>query len=77
VDWGEVASADELEERTHAALRTRAEPWVPPDEVHELRMVSTWIAANDPPTLDLGDPPTRERLKSLLPATDLRVPTGV
>ena len=77
VDWGEVSDADELEARTAAALRTRAEPWVPPDEVHELRIVSTWMAAHEPQTLDLGEIPTRETLNSLLPAGDLSLPTVV
>ena len=77
VDWGAVSDVDELEARTRAALRTRAEPWVPPDEVHELRIVSAWIAAHEQRTLDLGQPPSRDELESLLAETDLSLPTTV
>ena len=58
VDWGPVTSAPELVARTDAALRTRAEPYVPADEVHELRIVSTWLDGHDVDTLDLDPRPS-------------------
>jgi DNA polymerase-3 subunit epsilon len=63
-DWGPLPPADELAERTKAALegrpaRRRA---VPPEAVDEIRIVHTWIAAHDPPRLELDEPPPPERL---------------
>jgi DNA polymerase III subunit epsilon len=54
VDWGPAGDAADIAARTEAALRTRAEPYVPADELQELRIVSTWLATHEPPTLDLG-----------------------
>ena len=62
-DWGPVGDADELLERTEAALRRRAEPYVPPDEVDEIRIVSTWLAAHEPPALSLVSMPSRDDLE--------------
>jgi DNA polymerase-3 subunit epsilon len=55
VDWGPLPGAGELAERTEVALeRARGRrAVVPPDEVDELRIVSTWVAANEPPSLSL------------------------
>jgi DNA polymerase-3 subunit epsilon len=63
VDWGPLG--DDVAERTAAALNVRAEPYVPPDEVHELRLVSTWIAAHEPRVVDLAPAPSAEALLSL------------
>jgi DNA polymerase-3 subunit epsilon len=54
-DWGTLPGADELEERTAAALATRQRTRraVPPEAVDEIRIVHTWIAAHDPPMLEL------------------------
>jgi DNA polymerase-3 subunit epsilon len=54
-DWGPIPSADELAERTERALDARpsGRRSVPPDEVDEIRIVHTWIAAHDPPRLEL------------------------
>jgi hypothetical protein len=59
VDWGpaDPREPDDVLRRTEAALRTRPEPYVPADEVHEMRIVSTWLAAHEPPVLDLGRRP--------------------
>jgi hypothetical protein len=67
VDWGPLEATkgpgrqaalgsplDDLADRTAAALRRSRDPFIPADEVGELRMVSTWIAAHEPPSLDLG-----------------------
>jgi DNA polymerase-3 subunit epsilon len=63
VDWGPLG--EDVAERTAAALAVRAEPYVPPDEVHELRLVSTWIAANEPRVVDLAPRPPAEALLNL------------
>jgi len=58
VDWGPVTGdPGDVVQRTDAALRTRIEPYVPADEVHELRFVSTWLAAREPPVLGLHPRP--------------------
>jgi DNA polymerase-3 subunit epsilon len=58
-DWGPVTSLEDVVERTSAALRRRAEPYVPPDEVQELRIVSCWLDAHDVDTLELEPAPSR------------------
>ena len=63
VDWGPVTSVDEVVARTDAALRQRAEPYVPPDEVHELRIVATWLDAHAVDALDLEPRPSRAELE--------------
>ena len=63
VDWGPVASAAEVAARTAAALTARAEPYVPADEVHELRIVSTWLDANRVATLELEPRPSTAALE--------------
>ncbi|HEX2086858.1 MAG TPA: exonuclease domain-containing protein [Solirubrobacteraceae bacterium] len=63
VDWGPVRTVDEVVERTGAALRARAEPYVPPDEVHELRIVSTWLDGHDVDTLELEPRPSTSELR--------------
>jgi DNA polymerase III subunit epsilon len=64
-DWGPLPAVDELSERTQRALagRPRGRRAVSPDEVDEIRIVHTWIAAHDPPLLALDDPPTRSQLE--------------
>ena len=64
-DWGPVGSIDEIAERTAAALRTRAEPYVPPDEVQELRIVSTWLDAHEVDALELEPLPSKAALREL------------
>ena len=63
VDWGPVTSVDEVVDRTEAALRTRADPYVPPDEVQELRIVSTWLDAHSVDALELEPRPSTRRLR--------------
>ena len=62
-DWGPVDAPDDVAARTAAALRRRSEPYVPPDEVDEIRIVAGWLAAHEPPSLDLGTPPSRAKLE--------------
>jgi DNA polymerase-3 subunit epsilon len=63
-DWGPLPGASELAERTERALdaRPRARRATSPDQVDEIRIVHTWIAAHDPPWLELGAPPTAREL---------------
>src|SRR4051812_22293757 len=58
-DWGPLPPVDELHERTRAALATRParRKSVPPEAVDEIRIVQIWIAAHDPPRLELDEPP--------------------
>lgn len=58
-DWGPLPPADELAERTANALAARPlrRRAVLPEAVDEIRIVHTWIAAHDPPRLDLDEPP--------------------
>jgi hypothetical protein len=55
-DWGPLASPAEAWPRTEQALR-RWRPgtatFVPPDEVEEVRLVTTWTAAHQPPAMRL------------------------
>lgn len=68
VDWGELPDVDGLVERTRAALERRPAARrtgsaVPADEVDEVRIVHSWLAAHEPPQLALdGEPPERGRL---------------
>jgi DNA polymerase-3 subunit epsilon len=60
VDWGPAgAGARELAARSARALRAAPPPgklggWLPGDAVAEARLVGAWIAANQPPALELG-----------------------
>jgi DNA polymerase-3 subunit epsilon len=67
-DWGVLG--DDLVVRTAAALRggdgRGATTFVPPAEVDELRIVSTWLAAHEPPTLELGGGADAERLRAFV-----------
>jgi DNA polymerase-3 subunit epsilon len=60
VDWGALpGDPDELASRTAAALRAAPRPelggWLPADEVAETRLVGAWIAAHEPPALELDE----------------------
>jgi DNA polymerase-3 subunit epsilon len=71
-DWGPVSSVEEVVERTAAALRMRAEPYVPPDEVQELRIVSTWLDTHEVDTLELEPRPSRSELAGFAQRHGLR-----
>jgi excinuclease UvrABC nuclease subunit len=59
VDWGPLPGPGQLAERSQAALARAAEGSrrspVPPNEVDEVRIVSTWVAANRPQELPLEE----------------------
>jgi DNA polymerase-3 subunit epsilon len=65
VDWGPLPGPSELAERTEAALprgpRRRAP--IPPEQVDEIRIVSAWVAANEPPELTLEPAPSPAALE--------------
>jgi DNA polymerase-3 subunit epsilon len=68
VDWGSLPEgADELEARSAAAVRAAHSGlgggWLPAGEVDEIRMVRGWIAAHEPPALELSSPLDAERLE--------------
>jgi DNA polymerase-3 subunit epsilon len=63
VDWGPLGArpplARELAARSAQAFRAAPAPgkvggWLPADAVAEARLVGLWVAANRPPTLELG-----------------------
>jgi DNA polymerase-3 subunit epsilon len=59
VDWGALPrDGAELEARSASALRAQPRPelggWLPADEVAEARLVGAWLAAHEPPALELG-----------------------
>jgi DNA polymerase III subunit epsilon len=59
VDWGPLPGPSELRERTEGALAAapRSRAPIRPDEVDEIRIVHAWVAANEPPALDLDPAP--------------------
>jgi DNA polymerase III subunit epsilon len=75
-DWGPLPSdPHELADRTRAAMATKParRQATSPEQVDEIRIVHTWIAAHDPPRLDLaGDPPAAPELARWLRAVCAR-----
>jgi DNA polymerase III subunit epsilon len=66
-DWGPLPGPSELTERTEAVLDRLARSSngvVPPDEVDEVRILSTWEAANEPPMLRLDPTPSPAEVTS-------------
>jgi DNA polymerase-3 subunit epsilon len=63
-DWGPLPPLGEMEERTARALdtRPRGRRAVRAEEVDEIRIVHTWIAAHDPPLLALDEMPSRGQI---------------
>ena len=56
-DWGELPPPDSLAVRTGRALErlpASGPALVGPEEVDEIRIVQSWVAANDPPMLTLS-----------------------
>jgi DNA polymerase-3 subunit epsilon len=66
-DWAPLG--EDAAERTAAVLRRRAggpTAHVPADEIAEVRIVSTWVAAHDPPALRLDPAPSPSALSRFL-----------
>lgn len=65
-DWGPLPAAAELQRRTALALASRPPPGAPgsihPAEVDEVRIVATWLASRDVPSLPLDPPPSPRAL---------------
>jgi DNA polymerase-3 subunit epsilon len=58
VDWGPLPGPSELIERTESALsRPPGRAAVPADEIDEIRIVASWVAEHEPPTLTLDPAP--------------------
>jgi excinuclease UvrABC nuclease subunit len=66
VEWGPLEAAVDLDSRGAAASERLHESVVSPEEVDEIRIVSTWIAEHDPPSLNLSPPPAGERVRAWL-----------
>jgi DNA polymerase III subunit epsilon len=54
VDWGPVVPADELAARSRRAVAAAGAGWLPAEAIPEARLVGAWIAARNPPELELG-----------------------
>src|SRR5205085_4546932 len=61
-DWGPLPGHSQLVERTAAALERRPGP-LPPDEVDEIRILSSWAAEHEPPRLELHPRPDADSLR--------------
>jgi DNA polymerase-3 subunit epsilon len=78
-DWGPLPGPSELRERTAAALARlpRARAAIPPEEVDEIRIVSAWVAANEPASLALDPAPAAGALERFVArATSARAAAG-
>jgi DNA polymerase-3 subunit epsilon len=56
-DWAPAAQlvgVDELAARSRRAVSAGGAGWLPAEEIPEARLVGAWIAAHDPPCLELG-----------------------
>jgi DNA polymerase III subunit epsilon len=77
-DWGSLPDGEELALRTRAALERRPgrarRPAVPVGEVDEIRIVQSWIAANEPPVLELDDEVDDERVLAWAQSVTGRAP---
>ena len=61
VDWGPKPAPEELEARTHAALRDAPAPgalggWLPAEELVEARIVGAWLAGHEEASVVELDP---------------------
>jgi DNA polymerase-3 subunit epsilon len=63
VDWGPLPGTSDLVERTEAALsRPPGRSAIPANEIDEIRIVASWIAEHEPPTLRLDPAPDPDAL---------------
>jgi len=64
VDWGPLPGASELADRTDAALsRPAGRSVIPADEIDEIRIVASWVAEHEPPSLTLDPRPSQESVR--------------
>jgi DNA polymerase-3 subunit epsilon len=78
-DWGPLPAPQELAERTGAALagKPRSRRATSPEQVDEIRIAHTWIAAHDPPRLELDDDaPTARELDDWVRSVCADAPAG-
>ena len=54
VDWGPLVTVGELAARSRRAVQAARGGWLPADAIPEARLVGAWIAAHEPPALELG-----------------------
>jgi DNA polymerase-3 subunit epsilon len=71
VDWGPLPEdPGQVEARTRravsAAPRGELGAWLPAGEIDEARLVGAWIAAHDPPALELDPPPAAGALREFV-----------
>jgi DNA polymerase-3 subunit epsilon len=78
-DWGPLPGMEELEERTARVLAGSAPGAgaVPVDEVDEVRIVSSWLAANEACELPLDPVPGRTALSELVARSTATRPASV
>jgi hypothetical protein len=63
VDWGPLPGPSELASRTAAALsRPPGRAAIPADEIDEIRIVASWVAEHEPPSLTLDPAPDTSEL---------------
>ncbi len=70
VDWAPLDQVRDLAARTATCLAVAPRPEVAPDEVDEIRIVSTWIAEHEPPSLALDPCPSEARLAAFAKELD-------
>jgi DNA polymerase III subunit epsilon len=67
VDWGPLPGTSELIDRTEAALsRPPGRAPIPTDEIDEVRIVASWMAEHEPPTLRLDPTPEHDVLAAFV-----------
>ncbi|HET8819957.1 MAG TPA: exonuclease domain-containing protein [Thermoleophilaceae bacterium] len=66
-DWGPLPGASELADRTAAALaRPPGRAAIPANEIDEIRIVASWVAEHEPPSLKLDPAPDAAALTAFL-----------
>jgi DNA polymerase III subunit epsilon len=77
VDWGPLPGASELVERTESALsRPPGRAAVPAGEIDEIRIVASWVAEHEPPTLTLDPAPAHDALLAFADARAAEAPVA-
>ena len=67
VDWGPLPGVSELVDRTSAALaRPPGRAAIPADEIDEIRIMASWVAEHEPPSLALDPAPDTAAVTAFL-----------